>query len=90
MCEILGFARLEDCISLDCTPYDGEFAGANRLRIHDASGAALVVDDFVVEKQRNCFGECPPTPWIVLKSSIPENFLREGNRLELFRETATV
>jgi hypothetical protein len=86
MCQLLGFARAKGFISLDCSPCESAFREANRLRIRDASGKTLVVKDFVVEEQRNCFSDTPPTPWIVLTKDIPEVFLKTGNELELYTE----
>jgi len=82
MCEILGVTELERCISLDCTPYNGDFRKSKELRISDGLNNVLTVTDFCFESTRKCFSSGEQPPWIILKKDVPQNFLQRGNKIE--------
>ncbi|MCL2219969.1 MAG: hypothetical protein FWC23_07480 [Chitinispirillia bacterium] len=90
MCEISEVFDIKDITAIVCTPYDGDYAGSNRARIRDAANNVFVISEFVLEKFTVCFGNLDRKPniGIGVKNNIhvPENFLRRGNKVELYKE----
>jgi len=83
MCEITGVTGLEDKIIISCSPYDGAFIDSKTLRIYDKDNKAFVTTDFLLDRTRSCFNDNASAPWIMLKATIPDSFLRAGNIIEL-------
>ena len=82
MCKITSITKLNDNILISCSIYDGDFANSSVLKIFDKENNIFETKDFLLDKTRPCFNT-PVTPWIMLKTGIPENFLSKGNRIEL-------
>ena len=82
MCEIISVTKLNDDILLNCSVYDGDFINSSSLKIFDGDNNVFETKDFLLDKTRPCFNT-PVTPWIMLKTDVPERFLTNGNRIEL-------
>ena len=78
MCMILNATNIGGGIVLDCSEYNGDFLNSKTLKIYDSDMNSFATNDFVVEKSRSCFGK-GGSPWVMLKTSVSENFLKKGN-----------
>ena len=78
MCMILNATNIGGGTVLDCSEYNGDFMNSKTLKIVDKEQNVFSTRDFIVEKTRDCFGK-GGLPWVMIKSSVTENFLRKGN-----------
>ena len=78
MCMILNATNIGGGTVLDCSEYNGDFMNLKTLKIVDKEQNVFSTNDFIVEKTRDCFGK-GGLPWVMIKSSVTENFLCKGN-----------
>ncbi|GHU59923.1 hypothetical protein FACS1894133_7500 [Clostridia bacterium] len=78
MCMITDATKINGNWFLNCTKYDGDFLGANTLKITDDKHHKFETHDFDVDVTKSCFSG-GGLPWVRLGSSVPETFLRIGN-----------
>ena len=83
MCVITGITGLENDIVISCSPYDGAFMDSKTLRIYDSENKMFITTAFLLDRTRPCFNDNASAPWIMLKTNIPDNFLKAGNKIEL-------
>ena len=82
MCNIVSVTSVGEKVFLNCSQYEGEFINSKKLTIVSGNKEFYETNDFVLEKTRSCFNN-NNSPWIMINSRIPEQFLKIGNQIFL-------
>jgi hypothetical protein len=100
MFQVLEAIRMKDVIVIVCSRnafdltesnpvkyLDTEpgFMGSKTVKIFDNDDNCFTTNNFILDKTTQCFNTRPISPMIGIKESVPENFLRRGNKVELLK-----
>lgn len=78
MCMIIDATQINGSWFLYCSKYEGDFLSANMLTITDNKQHRFETHEFDVDVTKPCFSD-GGLPWVRLRSSVPEMFLKPGN-----------
>jgi uncharacterized protein YigE (DUF2233 family) len=80
VCKIQSITKIKGKIVIGCSDYEGDFFNKKVLRIKDENCNITNINDFTVEKPRECFAKSN-SPWIMINEEIHPDFLKKGNEV---------
>ena len=80
VCKIMKVIKIEDKVIIDCLVENMDFVNAKSFQIIDENQKSFVTKKFEIDKQRSCFS-VSKCIWVILKSDVPDSFLKVGNEI---------